>query len=89
MKSKSYATFRNMLLKLGRPIQRAIYSISNPVGLNLLTRQRLGWIESSLMNTDLTTTFKIALTLCVVIVALKLNQLPIFYCTVIIIQTSV
>ena len=38
-KSKSYATFRNTFLKLGRPIQRAIYSISNPVavGLKLLT----------------------------------------------------
>ena len=35
-KSKSYATFRNTLLKLGRPIKRAIYSINNPVGLKLL-----------------------------------------------------
>ena len=33
-KSKSYGTFRNTLLKLGRPIQRAIYSINNPVGLS-------------------------------------------------------
>ena len=41
-KSRSYATFRNTLLKLGRPIQRAIYSINNPVGLKLLTRPRLG-----------------------------------------------
>ena len=41
-KSKSYATFRNTLLKLGRPIQCAIYSISNPVGLKLLTHLRLG-----------------------------------------------
>ena len=41
-KSKSYATFRNTLLKLGRPIQRAIYNINNPVGLNLSTRLRLG-----------------------------------------------
>ena len=31
-----------MILKLGRPIQRAIYSINNPVGLKLLTRLRLG-----------------------------------------------
>ena len=38
------------------------------------------------MNTDLTTTFNTALTLCVA-VALKLNQFPIFYCTAIIIQT--
>ena len=41
-KSKSYATFRNTLLKLSRPIQRAIYSINIPVGLKLLTRLRLG-----------------------------------------------
>ena len=41
-KSRSYATFRNTLLKLGRPIQRAIYSINNPVGLKLLTCLRLG-----------------------------------------------
>ena len=41
-KSRSYATFRNTLLKLGRPIQCTIYSINNPVGLKLLTRLRLG-----------------------------------------------
>ena len=39
---KSYATFGNTLLKLGRPIQCAIYSISNLVELKLLTRLRLG-----------------------------------------------
>ena len=38
LKSKSYATFRNTLLKLGRPI----YSNSSPVGLKLLNRLRLG-----------------------------------------------
>ena len=41
-KSKSYATFRNTLLKIGRPIQHTIYSINNPVGLKLLTCLRLG-----------------------------------------------
>ena len=41
-KSKSYATFQSTLLKLGRPIERAIYSINNPVRLKLLTRLRLG-----------------------------------------------
>ena len=41
-KSKSYATFWNTLLKIGRPIQHTIYSIKNPVGLKLLTCQRLG-----------------------------------------------
>ena len=39
---KSYATFWNTLLKLGRPNQRAIYSINNPVGLKLFTCLRLG-----------------------------------------------
>ena len=41
-KPKSYATFQNTLLKLGRPIECAIYSINNPVRLKLLTRLRLG-----------------------------------------------
>ena len=41
-KSKSYTTFRNTLLKLGRPIQRVIYNINNLVGLILLTGLRLG-----------------------------------------------
>ena len=41
-KSKSYATFQNIYLRLGRPIQSAIYSISNPVGFKLLTHLRLG-----------------------------------------------
>ena len=41
-KSKSYAIFRNTLLKLGRPNQCAIYNINNPVGLKLLTHLRLG-----------------------------------------------
>ena len=42
LKSKSYATFRDTLLKLGRSIERAIYSINNPVGCTLLTRLILG-----------------------------------------------
>ena len=41
-KSKFYANFRNTMLKLGGPIQPAIYSINNPVGLTLLTHPRLG-----------------------------------------------
>ena len=41
-KSKSYAIFRNALLKIGRPNQCSIYRIHNPVGLKLLTRLRLG-----------------------------------------------
>ena len=40
-KSKSYAIFRNALLKIGRPNQCSIYRIHNPVGLKLLTRLRL------------------------------------------------
>ena len=41
-KSKSYAIFRNALLKIGRPIQCSVYRIHNPMGLKLLTRLRLG-----------------------------------------------
>ena len=40
-KSKSYAPFRNTLLKSGRPNQCAIHNINNPVGLKLLTRLEL------------------------------------------------
>ena len=41
-KSKSYAIFRNALLKIGRPNQCSVYRIHNPMGLKLLTRLRLG-----------------------------------------------
>ena len=41
-KSKSYAIFRNALLKIGRPNQCLVYKIHNPVGLKLLNRLRLG-----------------------------------------------
>ena len=41
-KSKSYAIFRNALLKIGWPNQCSIYRIHNPAGLKLLTRLRLG-----------------------------------------------
>ena len=35
-------TFRNALIKFGRPIPKPIYNVHNPVGLKLLTRLRLG-----------------------------------------------
>ena len=35
-------TFRNALIKIGRPIPKPIYNVHNPVGLKLLTRLRLG-----------------------------------------------
>ena len=41
-KCKFYSVFENTLLKLGGPNQCAICSISNPVGLKLLTYLRLG-----------------------------------------------
>ena len=41
-KSKSYAIFRNALLKIDWPNQCSIYRIHNLVGLNLLTRLRFG-----------------------------------------------
>ena len=42
LKSKSYAIFRNTLLKLGRSKQNAICNINNPVALKVLTLLRLG-----------------------------------------------
>ena len=41
-KSKSYAIFQNVLLKIGRLNQCSIYRIHNSMGLKLLTRSRLG-----------------------------------------------
>ena len=40
--SKSLLSFRNPLIKIGRPIPKPIYNVHNPVGLKLLTRLRLG-----------------------------------------------
>ena len=40
--SKTLLTFRNALIKIGRPIPKPIYNVHNPVGLKLLTRLRLG-----------------------------------------------
>ena len=39
---KSFEKFRNTLLKLGRPTPDLRYGIHHPLGLNLLTRLRLG-----------------------------------------------
>ena len=35
-------TFRNALIKIGRPIPKPVYTVHNPVGLKLLTRLRFG-----------------------------------------------
>ena len=40
--AKSYMCFRNSLLKIGRSVQNSIYKIFNPLGINFLTRLRLG-----------------------------------------------
>ena len=42
--SKTLLTFRNALIKIGRPIPKPIYNVHNPVGLKLLLliRLRLG-----------------------------------------------
>ena len=40
--SMTLLTFRNALIKIGRPIPKPIYSVHNPVGLKLLTRLRPG-----------------------------------------------
>ena len=40
--SKTLLTFRNALIKFGRPIPKPIYKVHNPVGLKLHSRLRLG-----------------------------------------------
>ena len=71
-KCKSYAIFRNALLKIGRPNQCSIYRIHNPVGLKL-NEHRFNHNFQSFINLH-------------VVVALQLNQPHIFYCTTIISQ---
>ena len=39
--SKSYNNFKNLLLKIGRPMRKPTFNIHNPLGLKLLTRFRL------------------------------------------------
>ena len=39
--SKSYNIFKNLLLKIGRPMPKPTFNIHNPLGLKLLTRFRL------------------------------------------------
>ena len=34
--------FRNLLLRIGRPIQNPIYNIHDPMGIKYLTRLKLG-----------------------------------------------
>ena len=40
--TKSYTTFRKLLLRIGPPSPNHIYKIHDPLGLKLLTRIRLG-----------------------------------------------
>ena len=40
--AKSFLIFKNLLLKIGRPIQNSICKIHDPLGIKLLTRLRLG-----------------------------------------------
>ena len=40
--AKSLLIFKNLLLKIGRPIQNSIFKIHDPLGIKLLTRLRLG-----------------------------------------------
>ena len=39
---KSFQIFRNLLLKIRRPIQNSIFNVHGPVGIKYLTRLRLG-----------------------------------------------
>ena len=41
-RSESFLSFKNSLLKIGRPIAKPTYNIHNPIGLKFLTRLRLG-----------------------------------------------
>ena len=85
-KSKSYATFQNTLLKLGRPIQHAIYSINNSAGLKLLTHLRLGL--SHLNEHKFKHNFQNCIdSLCSC--SFEIESTSHFYYTAIIIQTSV
>ena len=70
-KPKSYAIFRNALLKIDQPNQCSVYVIHNPMGLKLLSRLRL--VLATSMNIDLIMILETVLTLYVV-VALQLNQ---------------
>ena len=40
--AKSFLKFRNSLLKTGRPMQKSVYNIHDPVGIKYLTRLWLG-----------------------------------------------
>ena len=40
--AKSFLIFKNLLLKIGRPIQNSIFKIHDPLGIKLLTRLRVG-----------------------------------------------
>ena len=43
--AKLFLIFKNLLLKIDRPIQNSIFKINDPVEIKLLTRQT--WIKSS------------------------------------------
>ena len=40
--AKLFMIFKNLLLKIGRPIQNSIFKIHDPLGIKLLTRLRGG-----------------------------------------------
>ena len=40
--AKSFLIFKNLSLKIGRPIQNSIFKIHDPLGIKLLTRQTVG-----------------------------------------------
>ena len=40
--AKSFLIFKNLLLKIGRPIQNSMFKIHDPLGIKLLTRLRVG-----------------------------------------------
>ena len=40
-RSESFLSFKNSLLKIGRPTTKPTYNIHNPIGLKFLTKLRL------------------------------------------------
>ena len=83
-RSESFLSFKNSLLKIGRPTAKPTYNIHNPIGLKFLTRFRLGL--SHLKEHKFKHNFQDCVNLCVHVVW-RLNPFLIFFCTVIMSQT--
>ena len=74
-------SFRNALLKIGRPTLKPVYNILDPNGLKLLTRLKLGL--SHLNEHKSNHNFKECVNIHYAPVVCKLSLFPTFFCTVI------